>query len=93
MRLVLTKPIIALTLLCCVMMSACTWSDPVSVEDDFGNSVRHLVQQQKLNPEASQNSADVKPAGMDGGSVLNAMDQYRSAQKRKVIKEKLDPVK
>ena len=71
-------------------LSSCSLSDPVQVEDDFGNSVRHMVEQQKQALDTEQTATEYKPPGLDGDSALNSLDQYRAAQKRKEQKESLE---
>ena len=72
------------------VLCSCSWSDPVKVEDDFGNSVRHMIEQQKLAQEKDKTTTVNKPSGLDGNSALNSLEQYRAAQKRTVQKESLD---
>ncbi len=84
------KMIKPFALSCVVLLASCTWSDPVRVQDDFGNSVRHMVDQQtKRNNEPLSNDVQ-KPGALDGDSAINSLGQYRTAQKRTVIKKSLD---
>ncbi len=71
-------------------LSSCSWSDPVRVEDDFGNSVRHMIEQQKQAQSEEETSSDYKPTELDGDSALNSLEQYRAAQKRTNQKDSLD---
>ncbi len=87
----LQKRLVAITvLLALACLSSCTTSDPVKVESDFGNSVRHMVEQQKQTPAAGQHHSSDIPTGLDGDSAVISLDQYRSAQKRRIQKKSLD---
>lgn len=71
-------------------MTSCTWSDPVQVENDFGQSVRHMVEQQTKHPETTRAPKTYEPTGLDGDTAVNGLDRYRAAQKRKLQRESLN---
>jgi hypothetical protein len=60
-----------------LLLTACTWSDPVRVEQDFGKSVRNMVKAQTYNPEASRNPPVGPPKGLDGTRGNRALETYR----------------
>jgi len=71
-----------------LVLASCSWSDPVRVESDFGDSVRNMIEQQKAVIPAAV-SADSQP-GLDGESARHSLDRYREAQKGKAQKQPLD---
>jgi hypothetical protein len=60
-----------------LLLTACTWSDPVRVEQDFGKSVRNMVKAQTYNPEASRNPPVDPPKRLDGTKGNRALETYR----------------
>ena len=58
---------------------ATTDTDPSRVEDDFGNSVRHMVNAQIYDPVAAQNPPEAPPMGIDGVQAEAAIDVYRKS--------------
>ncbi len=60
-----------------ITMAACASTDPTRVEDDFGNSVRHMVQSQIYDKEAANNPARKPPMGIDGVQAESVLDVYR----------------
>jgi hypothetical protein len=56
---------------------ACTYTDPVRVEEDFGNSVRNMVDEQTLNPEAGK-TVSSRTVPLDGERGSRVMDMYRT---------------
>lgn len=66
------------TLSAALLITACTYSDPVRVEKDFGNSVRNMVKAQTYNPEASRHPPVDPPEGLDGTRGNRALETYRS---------------
>ncbi len=59
------------------LLGSCTWSDPVRVEEDFGNSVRNMIQAQTYDPDAARNPAVEPPRGIDGTKANRTLDAYR----------------
>jgi type IV pilus biogenesis protein CpaD/CtpE len=59
------------------LLTGCSSTDPVRVEQDFGNSVHHMIQAQIYNPQAARNPSTVPPAALDGPMAGNALDVYR----------------
>jgi hypothetical protein len=66
-----------LALSAALLLTACTYSDPVRVEQDFGNSVRNMVKGQTYNPEASRHPPVGPPEGLDGTRGNRALETYR----------------
>jgi ABC-type oligopeptide transport system substrate-binding subunit len=60
-----------------LLLTACTRSDPVRVEEDFGNSVRNMVKAQTYNPEASRHPPVDPPKRLDGTKGNRALETYR----------------
>lgn len=60
-----------------LLMFGCTANDPVRVEQDFGNSVRHMVDSQIYNPEAARNPPVSPPTDFDGEKGENVLESYR----------------
>jgi type IV pilus biogenesis protein CpaD/CtpE len=60
-----------------LLMFGCAANDPVRVEQDFGNSVRHMVKSQIYNPEAAQNPPALPPTAFDGEKGENVLESYR----------------
>ncbi len=54
-----------------------TSTDPVRVEQDYGNSVRNMVQAQILDPEAAENPPEEAPTGLDGRNAEAVLKSYR----------------
>ena len=61
----------------CLTLAACVTTDPTRVEEDFGNSVRHMVNAQIYDPEAARNPPKAPPMGIDGVQAEAVMDVYR----------------
>lgn len=59
------------------VLTACVTSDPVRVNDDFGNSVRAMVQGQIYDPRAAQRPAANAPGGMDGAQGEAVLKKHR----------------
>lgn len=53
-------------------VSGCATSD-----DDYGQSVRQMVQAQTFDPAAASNPPEFAPEITDGARVQNALDVYR----------------
>lgn len=66
-----------LALSAAVLITACTYSDPVRVEQDFGKSVRNMIKAQTYNPEASRHPPVGPPEGLDGNRGNRALETYR----------------
>jgi type IV pilus biogenesis protein CpaD/CtpE len=62
-----------------VLLAGCSLTDPVRVEQDFGNSVRHMVEAQTYNPEAARQPASEPPTELDGPKAGEVLDTYRTA--------------
>jgi len=57
--------------------TACTTFDPVHVEQDFGNSVRQMVQNQIYDQEAAFNPGTEPSLSTDGVMLQEAIKAYR----------------
>ncbi len=60
-----------------LLLSACTWSDPVRVEQDFGKSVRNMIEAQTYNPQASRHPPVDPPEVLDGTVGNRVLETYR----------------
>jgi hypothetical protein len=60
-----------------LLLTACTRSDPVRVEQDFGNSVRNMIEAQTYNPEASRHPPVNPPEVLDGTKGNRVIETYR----------------
>jgi len=72
-----------------LLMAAGCATGPEAVENDFGNSVRHMTQAQTANPMAP---ADSNPLDHGDGTRINgAIEAYRnSATDPKALKEQMN---
>ncbi len=61
-----------------LLAAGCTHSDPVRVEEDFGNSVRHMIDAQIYNPEAAEHPIIDPPRPLDGPKGEAVLDAYRA---------------
>jgi hypothetical protein len=48
-----------------------------SVDEDYGQSVRQMVQAQTFDPAAASNPPELAPEITDGARLQNALDVYR----------------
>lgn len=60
-----------------VLISGCASTDPVRVEEDFGESVRHMIQAQTANPNPPADPAASPSGGMDGKKSDAVIEAYR----------------
>jgi hypothetical protein len=56
------------------MTLGCSTTDPDTIDRDFGNSVRRMVEAQKVYPGYTQ----PQTAGMDGPRAQNVLEAYRA---------------
>jgi len=80
------------SLLLAMLVCACASYDPANVEKDFGNSVRHMVDQQVDKSDTRPNPIEVK-SGLDGETVMGSMETYRKGQRQSGKKNALDQLK
>jgi len=66
--------------LAAALLSACalTGATPSATEEHFGESVRHMVEHQKANPEASRNPDPNPIMEGDGPRLESVLETYRS---------------
>ena len=74
----LINPNTFILLTCTAFLSGCSdWnSQPVTVDENFGNAVRHMVKSQTLNPDSAY--ADNPVLGMDGQKAEGNIKAYRA---------------
>ena len=62
-----------------LILSACGDANyrPSAVDDNFGKSVKHMMQAQILNPQAAQNPPTEPPKHMDGYAGENTIEAFR----------------
>lgn len=56
--------------------TACS-TDPVRVEQDYGNSVRNMIEVQTANPEAARQPSAELPGGLDGARGEKVIEAHR----------------
>ena len=61
-----------------VLLAGCDTTGMTRTEEDFGNSVRHMVDVQTYNPEASRRPSTEPPTEMDGERAGAVLDRYRT---------------
>lgn len=59
------------------LLTGCSHWDPVAVEEDFGNSVHHMIQAQTYDPEAARNPPADPPTELDGQKASEVLKAYR----------------
>ncbi len=59
------------------LLSGCASTDAVRVEEDFGNSVRNMIQAQTYNPDAARNPPSEPPKVLDGTVGRRVLETYR----------------
>jgi hypothetical protein len=69
--------IILLSQLLIMFIAGCNTSDPLRVEEDFGNSVHQMVQGQIYDPNAALFPDPEPPMTSDGIRAGNALESYR----------------
>ena len=62
--------------------------DPKHVEEDFGKSVRQMVNAQIYDPVIASNPAELGPETIDGPVSATSVEEYREGAK----KEKDNPI-
>ncbi len=62
-----------------LLLSACSHMPGAAqrVENDFGNSVRHMIQVQSYDYYATEHAESGIPDGFDGDKAAKAMEGYR----------------
>ncbi len=71
-----------------LMVAGCA-TGPEAVENDYGNSVRHMTQAQTANPTAPADSNPLDHG--DGARINGAIEAYRnSASDPKVLKDQMN---
>ncbi len=68
-------PFVAFT--AAVLLAGCASTDATRVEEDFGTSVRQMVDAQIYDPEAAKNPRKDPPMGLDGVQAEAVLDVYR----------------
>ena len=65
-----------------LLISACspTTTDPVRVEQDFGQSVNNMIEAQKFDPDAAERNGSKAVVGMDGQKAQDVMKTYQGAE-------------
>ncbi|MGH8658589.1 MAG: hypothetical protein ACREV4_08995 [Gammaproteobacteria bacterium] len=81
----------SLVALVAICLGGCTAStDPIQVEDDYGNSVRQMIDAQIYDPAAVHNPPTQAP-GFDAPKGHNVLDEYRKDVARpKEVDQPLD---
>ena len=66
-----------LLLLSGFMLAGCTSTDPRRVENDFGESVRQMINAQLYDPEAAADPPLIGVDTLDGPTAATTIDNYR----------------
>jgi type IV pilus biogenesis protein CpaD/CtpE len=61
-----------------LLLAACDTTGMTRTEQDFGNSVRHMVEVQTYNPEAARRPSTEPPTEMDGERAGTVLESYRT---------------
>jgi type IV pilus biogenesis protein CpaD/CtpE len=61
-----------------VLLAGCDTTGMTRLEEDFGNSVRHMVRVQTYNPEAAERPSTEPPTEMDGERAGAVLEAYRT---------------
>jgi len=61
-----------------VLLGGCDTTGMTRTEEDFGNSVRHMVRMQTYNPDASLRPSTEPPTEMDGQRAGTVLETYRT---------------
>jgi len=79
------------SLLALLLTTGCAITqEPARVDEDFGNSVRNMVDAQIYNPAAAQNPPVNPPLALDGQKGQNALEAYRKdVAKPKKVEEQI----
>ncbi len=73
-----TAHIYAAAISAAVLLAAgCTSNDPVRVEQDFGKSVRQMIDAQIYDPTAAHNPPVDPPTQLDGNKAEAGLGAYR----------------
>lgn len=67
-------------------LAGCAITEPARVDEDFGNSVRNMIDAQIYNPEAARNPPTEPPLALDGPKAEKVLEVYRDdvAKPRKI---------
>ena len=60
-----------------ITVTACNTSAPTRLEDDYGNSVSHMVQAQIADPNEEAFPREDGPDTMDGDRAVQTLREYR----------------
>ena len=72
-----------LLLLCLIpLMSACQAHGPKRVEEDFGVSVRQMVEEQRYAPGEAVRTGQQLPQPLDGVKAVKTIDRYKRSAER-----------
>lgn len=65
-----------------IVLTGCSTAstDPVRVENDFGNSVRNMVDAQKYDPDAAKTLVAEPRTGIDGVSAEHVLKDHHSSK-------------
>lgn len=61
-----------------LLVTACSWTEPARVEEDFGRSVRNMVAEQIFDPATARTPSTGVP-GIDGTAASAAVAGYGKA--------------
>ena len=61
-----------------ILLAGCDTTGMTRTEQDFGNSVRHMVEMQTYDPEASRRNSNEPPTALDAERAGTVLDTYRT---------------
>jgi hypothetical protein len=70
------------TTLLAAILAGCVSTEPVRVQEDFGNSVKQMTQSQTYNPEAAARTESLPIKEMDGEMALSTLEALRKDTSR-----------
>jgi len=74
----------------CLLSAGCSTLEPTRLDEDFGNSVRNMVDAQIGNRAAAENPPVNPPMALDGQRGWNVLEAYREdVAKPKEVEEQI----
>lgn len=70
------------------LLSACWYHGPTRVEEEFGLSVRQMVDEQIFTPGDVVRTKEQSPQPLGGAEAVKTIDRYNQSAKRAALKNK-----
>ena len=71
-----------LAIIAALLLGGCAWHEPTRVEEDFGKSVRQMIDAQTVSPVSATRPALRGPERLDGASAVHTVDRYEGSSKK-----------